>query len=125
LHLLEKIAPAPDKSSKNVNPGSQPPGRKRTWSDSNRSDSGTSGGTQRFGGGSGSGGGHGGGNLGSGGGYPTPRSQHWKERRDSEQRGGGGARDTSTAIPGRVTAAATTVSKEETAKTGSGIPIGG
>jgi hypothetical protein len=37
----------------------------------------------------------------------------------------GGARDTSTAIPGRVTAAATTVSKEETAKTGSGIPIGG
>jgi hypothetical protein len=37
----------------------------------------------------------------------------------------GAARDISTAIPGRGTAAATTASKEETAKTGSGIPIGG
>ncbi len=35
------------------------------------------------------------------------------------------ARDTSTAIPGRAMAAATTASKEETARTGSGIPIGG
>jgi uncharacterized membrane protein YgcG len=89
LHLLEKIAPVADKTS-TANTGSQPTGRKRTWSDSNRSDSGTSGGAQRFGGGSGSGSGHGGGSLGSGGGYPTPRSQHWRERRDNEQRGGGG-----------------------------------
>ncbi len=35
------------------------------------------------------------------------------------------ARDTSTAIPGRVMAAVTTVSKEETARAGSGIPTGG
>ncbi len=83
LHLLEKIALVPEKTSKNVNPGSQPPGRKRTWSDSNRRDGGTSSSTQRFGGGSGSGGGYGGGSLGGGGGYPTPRSQNWKERRDS------------------------------------------
>jgi hypothetical protein len=37
----------------------------------------------------------------------------------------GAARDTSTATPGRATAEATTASKEETAKTGSGSPIGG
>ncbi len=37
----------------------------------------------------------------------------------------GVARDISTATPGRATAAATTASKEETAKTGSGSPIGG
>jgi hypothetical protein len=126
LHLLEKIAPAPDKTPKNVNPGSQPPGRKRTGSDSNRSDSGTSSGTQRFGGGSGSGGGHGGGSLGSGGGYPTPRSQHWKERRDSEPRGGGGGqRYFDRHSWSRAMAAVTMASKEETARAGSDTPTGG
>jgi len=80
LHLLEKIAPAPEKTATTVNPGSLTPGRKRTWSDSNRSEGGASGGSQRFGGGG----------YGSGGGYPTPRSQTWKERRDSGSRGGFG-----------------------------------
>jgi hypothetical protein len=90
LHLLEKIAPALEKAAATVNPGSLPPGRKRTWSDSNRSEGGASGGSQRFGGETGSGSGYGGGGYGSGGGYPTPRSQTWKDRRDSGSRGGFG-----------------------------------
>jgi hypothetical protein len=90
LHLLEKIAPVLEKASSSVNPGSHPPGRKRTWSDSNRSDGGAASGSQRFGGGAGSGGSYDGGGYGGGGGYPTPRSQTWKDRRDSSSRGGGG-----------------------------------
>jgi hypothetical protein len=91
LHLLEKIAPGPEKTSTSVSPAAHPPGRKRTWSDSNRSDAGATSGTQRYGGGSGNSGGYGVGGYGGGGGYPTPRSQTWKERRDSGSRGGGGA----------------------------------
>ncbi len=46
---------------------------------------------QRYDGGSGNSGGYGVGGYGGGGGYPTPRSQTWKERRDSGSWGGGGA----------------------------------
>jgi uncharacterized membrane protein YgcG len=88
LHLLEKIAPAMEKAATPVNPGSLPPGRKRTWSDSNRSDGGASGSSQRFGGGAGNGSGYGGSGYGGGGGYPTSRSQTWRERRDSGSHGG-------------------------------------
>jgi hypothetical protein len=93
LHLLEKIAPDPEKTATSVKPDTHPPGRKRTWSDSNRSEGGATSGTQCYGGGgsnSGSGGAYGAGGYASGGGYPTPRSQTWKERRDSGSRGGGG-----------------------------------
>jgi hypothetical protein len=90
LHLQEKIAPGPEKASTTVNPAAHPPGRKRTWSDSNRSEGGATSGTQRYGGG-GNGGVYGAGGYIGGGGYPTPRSQTWKERRDSGSRGGGGA----------------------------------
>jgi hypothetical protein len=90
LHLLEKIAPALEKAATTVNPGSLPPGRKRTWSDSNRSEGGASGSSQRFGGEAGNGSGYGGSGYGGGGGYPTPRSQTWRDRRDSGSRGGFG-----------------------------------
>jgi hypothetical protein len=83
LHLLEKIAPAPEKTPKPADSAVHPPGRKRTWSDSNRSDGGAISGSQRYGGG-------GSGGYGGGGGYSTPRSQTWRERRDSNSRGGGG-----------------------------------
>ncbi len=83
LHLLKKIAPAPEKIVIPKDPAGFPPGRKRTWSDSNRSDGGASSGTQQYGGG-------GGGSGSGGGGYPTPRSQSWMERRDGHLRGGGG-----------------------------------
>jgi uncharacterized membrane protein YgcG len=75
LHLLEKIAPGPEKASTSANPAAHPPGRKRTWSDSNRSDGGATSGTQRYGGGGGNSGAYGAGGYGGGGGYPTPRSQ--------------------------------------------------
>jgi uncharacterized membrane protein YgcG len=89
LHLLEKIAPGPEKTS--ASQAAHPPGRKRTWSDSNRSDAGAAGGSLHQGGGSGNSGCYGGGGYGGGGGFPTQRSQSWRERRDSGSRGGGSA----------------------------------
>jgi hypothetical protein len=91
LHLLEKIAPGPEKASTSASPAAHTPGRKRTWSDSNRSEGGATSGSQRYGSGGGCSGVYGGGGYGGGGGYPTPGSQTWKERWDGYPRGGGGA----------------------------------
>jgi hypothetical protein len=63
LHLLEKIAPVPEKAPTSANLAAHPPGRKRTWSDSKRSDGGATSGSQRYGGSSGGGYGGGGGLL--------------------------------------------------------------
>jgi hypothetical protein len=74
LHLLEKTAPVPEKVSKSADRAGFPHGRKRTWSASNRCDSGSSSGSHRVG----------------GGGRPTPRSESWRELREGRPHGGGG-----------------------------------